>query len=71
MVIKRRPCSLCSGTGELKDAKQAWDEPDSPAVWCERCKGEGIRPPLWLAVPAWLHCLILALFVLIGYLVSR
>ena len=64
-------CRMCHGTGKLKDAVQAWDEPDAPPVWCDECNGEGVKPPLWLAVPAWLHFLVVALFVLVAYLAAR
>lgn len=34
-------CPECKGTGENREAKQAWDIPEAPAPVCERCNGEG------------------------------
>ena len=34
-------CPTCEGTGELKDAVQAWDEPGAPIPECEACSGTG------------------------------
>ena len=38
-----KQCNICKGTGELKDAVEAWDEPDAPIPRCHICGGSGIE----------------------------
>ena len=35
-----KPCETCGGSGELKDAVQAWDIPGAPIPDCPDCGGE-------------------------------
>ncbi len=34
-------CPICKGTGENRDAMQAWDIPGAPVPECYKCKGTG------------------------------
>lgn len=34
-------CPICGGSGELPEAKQAWDIPGAPIPECAICKGIG------------------------------
>lgn len=45
-------CEICEGTGELKDAVQAWDIPGAPIPECGICKGTGKAPAQgeWISV---------------------
>ena len=42
-VASAKKCPTCKGTGELKDAVQAWDVSGAPIPKCGRCKGTGRR----------------------------
>ena len=39
------PCPVCEGSGELKEAVLAWDEPDAPIPECSDCEDGVLDQP--------------------------